>query len=59
MKGGHCFLRLVERRVNSIENKHLNNYGLKKVQKSSTTIVYWWTADILVCPICQKLANCA
>jgi hypothetical protein len=24
-----------------------------------TTIVYQWTTDILVCLVCQKLANCA
>jgi hypothetical protein len=24
-----------------------------------TTNVYQWIADILVCPICQKLVNCA
>jgi hypothetical protein len=45
------------------QNLDLINYGKKKVQKSSTTIcrqvVYGRTTNILVCPICQKLENCA
>jgi hypothetical protein len=24
-----------------------------------TTIVYRWTTDILVCPVCQNFKNCA
>jgi hypothetical protein len=51
---------------------YLTNYGQKKSRNNiqdegllakygcimCATLVYWWTTDILVCSICQKLANC-
>jgi hypothetical protein len=43
----------------SSNNGHLTNCGQKEVQKSFNTIVYQRIADILICPVCQKLENCA
>jgi hypothetical protein len=53
-------------------NKHLTNYGEKKSKNNIqdvgllakfrcrmfTAIVYQQTTNILVCSVCQKLANC-
>jgi hypothetical protein len=41
---------------------YLINYGQKKsleiIHNYLLTVVYGWTTDILVCPVCQKLENC-
>jgi hypothetical protein len=56
----------------SSHNSYLINHGQKRSRNDIqdlgllakcgcriyTTIVYWWTADFLVCSVCQKLANC-
>jgi hypothetical protein len=40
-------------------NKHLTNYGQKKSKNCLLLLFINGQANILVCPICQKLANCA
>jgi hypothetical protein len=58
--------------MQGMQNIDLTNCGQKKSQNNiqdvgllakcgcimCTTIVYWWTTDILVCSVCQKLVNC-
>jgi hypothetical protein len=38
---------------------HLINYGQKNSKNHPLVLFIGGQADILVCPICQKLANCA